>query len=424
VGLPLAVAFSGKLRVIGYDTNPDTISTLNSGQSHILDVPHEDIKKRITSGTLSVTSEPSHINACDAIIICVPTPLTSNKIPDLSYVKQSCRTISSNIKKGQLIILESTTYPGTTEEIVIPILEQSGLSATNDFGIAYSPERIDPGNKHYSVSEIPKVIGGLTPEDTETAAALYHIIIENIVPVADTRTAEAVKMIENIYRNVNIALANELALIFEHMGVNTWQAIDAAATKPYGFMPFYPGPGIGGHCIPLDPYYMSYQAKKYGFIPRFIETSGEINTFMQMHVANLITEGLKKAELSVNGTCISIFGLAYKKNIDDTRESPAIPIIEELNRRGAILKLYDPHVNTISAGEKNMNSEKNINDALDYSKCAVIVTDHDEFTSPHFLEKIEASPLQVVIDCRNIFSTPPTGKIYLGIGKPHPLDFH
>jgi len=419
VGLPLAVAFSGKLRVIGYDTNPDTISTLNSGHSHILDVPDEDIKKRIASGTLSITSEPSDIHACDAIIICVPTPLTSNKIPDLSYVQQSCRTISSNIRKGQLIILESTTYPGTTEEIVIPILEQSGLTATKDFGVAYSPERIDPGNKRYSVSEIPKVIGGFTQDDTETAAALYNVIIEHIVPVADTRTAEAVKMIENIYRNVNIALANELALIFEHMGVNSWQAIDAAATKPYGFMPFYPGPGIGGHCIPLDPYYMSYQAKKYGFIPRFIETSGEINTFMQMHVANLIAEGLKKAGLSVNGTCISIFGLAYKKNIDDTRESPAIPIIEELTRRGAILKLYDPHVNTISEGEKSINSETDINSALKCSECAVLLTDHDEFTSPDFMKQIEASPLKVIIDCRNIFSTPPIGKIYLGIGKPH-----
>ena len=262
---------------------------------------------------LSVTNESQNLGKCDVIIICVPTPLTANKIPDLSYVKDSCMNVCSNLKKGQLVILESTTYPGTTEEIVVPILEKSGLIAGVDFGVAYSPERIDPGNKKYRLSEIPKVIGGITPEWTEVAISLYNTIIKDTISVADTRTAEAVKMIENIYRNVNIALANELALIFERMGVDAWQAIDAAATKPYGFMPFYPGPGIGGHCIPLDPYYMSYQAKRHGFIPRFIETSGEINTFMQMHVVNLIDEGLKRAGITMSDARICVFGLAYKK---------------------------------------------------------------------------------------------------------------
>ncbi|WFN34365.1 nucleotide sugar dehydrogenase [Methanogenium sp. S4BF] len=419
VGLPLAVAFASKLKVIGFDTNDDTILTLNSGHSHILDVPDVEIQARISTEMLSVTSESQNLGSCDVIIICVPTPLTANKIPDLSYVKDSCMNVCSNLKKGQLVILESTTYPGTTEEIVVPILEKSGLIAGVDFGVAYSPERIDPGNKLYRVSEIPKVIGGITPECTEVAISLYNTIIEDIISVTDTRTAEAVKMIENIFRNVNIALANELALIFERMGVDAWQAIDAAATKPYGFMPFYPGPGIGGHCIPLDPYYMSYQAKRHGFIPRFIETSGEINTFMQMHVVNLIDEGLKSAGITMSDARICVFGLAYKKNIDDTRESPAIPIIEELLRRGTTLKIYDPYVPTISVDGKKINSETDITTTFNSSECVVFLTDHDQFKTPEIFKEIESSSVQVIIDCRNIFPQTPIGKVYLGIGKPH-----
>jgi len=421
VGLPLAVAFASKLKVIGFDTNDDTIRTLNSGHSHILDVSDKEIQEIISSGMLSVTTESHNIRKCDAIIICVPTPLTPNKTPDLSYVKNSCMTVCANLKRGQLVILESTTYPGTTEEVVVPILEKSGLSAGIDFGVAYSPERIDPGNKHYTVSEIPKVIGGITQENTEAAVSLYNVIIKDTIPVVDTRTAEAVKMIENIYRNVNIALVNELALIFESMGVDAWQAIDAAATKPYGFMPFYPGPGIGGHCIPLDPYYLSYQAKKYGFIPRFIETSGEINTFMQMHVVNLIDEGLKKTGISMSEASVSIFGLAYKKNIDDTRESPSIPIIEELLRRDVTLKLFDPYVPYIVVNGQKIHSETDITTILNHSECAVFLTDHDLFKTPETLSLIESSPVRVVIDCRNIFPKAPVGKVYLGIGKPHNL---
>ncbi|WAI00310.1 nucleotide sugar dehydrogenase [Methanogenium organophilum] len=422
VGLPLAIAFANRVHVIGFDTNDDTIHTLNSGHSHILDVSDAAIHERISSGMFTVTSDSHNMERCDVIIICVPTPLTANKIPDLSYVKDACVNVSSNLKKGQLVILESTTYPGTTEEIVVPILEKSGLSAGIDFGVAYSPERIDPGNKQYTVSDIPKVIGGLTPENTKAAVSLYNIIIEDTVSVIDTRTAEAVKMIENIYRNVNIALANELALIFEHMGVDAWQAIDAAATKPYGFMPFYPGPGIGGHCIPLDPYYLSYQAKRYGFIPRFIETSGEINTFMLMHVVNLIDEGLKKAGITMSDASICVFGLAYKKNIDDTRESPAIPIIEELLRRGAVLKLYDPHVPAIYADGQKINSEIDIATALNSSECAVFLTDHEEFKTPETFRDLESSSVQVIVDCRNIFPKVPSGKVYLGIGKPHRVE--
>lgn len=421
VGLPLAIAFSRKLHVIGFDTNEDTICTLNSGHSHILDVSDKDIQDLLSSGMLSVTNESHNIKNCDAVIICVPTPLTANKIPDLSYVKKSCMTVCDNLRKGQLVVLESTTYPGTTEEVVVPILEKSGLVAGIDFGVAYSPERIDPGNKHYTVSEISKVVGGITQEDTEAAVSLYRIIIEDVISVVDTRTAESVKMIENIYRNVNIALANELALIFERMGVDVWEAINAAATKPYGFMPFYPGPGIGGHCIPLDPYYMSYQAKRYGFIPRFIETSGEINTFMQMHVVNLIDEGLKKAGIKMSETTISVFGLAYKKNIDDTRESPAIPIIEELLRRGTTLKLFDPYVRDIYANGQKIDSETNLTTTLNSSECAVFLTDHDLFKTPDTLRQIESSSVQVIIDGRNIFPKAPAGKVYLGIGKPHCL---
>ena len=295
VGLPLAMAFSKKFTVVGYDVNRNTVDLLQSGKSHILDVPEETINNFVNNSFFP-TDDPLELKKCNIIIICVPTPLTEERIPDLSYVKSASETVAGILNKSQFVILESTTYPGTTEEVVIPILEESGLKAGIDFGVAYSPERIDPGNKQFTVDEVPKVVGGMNDECTEIAAALYGSIISEIVPVRDMRTAESVKMMENIFRNVNIALVNEMALIFERMGIDTWEVVDAAASKPYGFMPFYPGPGIGGHCIPLDPFYMSYKAKKYGFIPRFIETSGEINEFMKTHAVNLSEKIIRQAD--------------------------------------------------------------------------------------------------------------------------------
>jgi UDP-N-acetyl-D-glucosamine dehydrogenase len=364
------------------------------------------------------TTDHKDLEKCDFVIICVPTPLTAEKKPDLGYVKDACETIAMilRLKRGQFVILESTTYPGTTEEVVIPILERSGLKVGIDFGVAYSPERIDPGNKEYTVEKIPKVVGGINEECTEIAAMLFSCVVEKVVKVNDAKTAEAVKMVENIFRNVNIALVNELSLIFEKMGINTWEVIDAAATKPYGFMPFYPGPGVGGHCIPLDPFYMSYIAKRYGFIPRFIETSGEINEFMKVHVVNLVEKGLRKVNKRIRGAKVAVMGLAYKRNIDDARESPSIKIIEELVNRSAEIKVYDPYVKSIKTKVGEFYSEKSMEDTLRDVDCAVFVVDHDVFRKMEmgWMRGLMKSP--VVVDCKNVFDNG-SGVVYLGIGK-------
>jgi len=415
VGLPLAIAFSKKFSVVGYDVNSKSIRHLQNGRSHIQDVPDHQIEACVNRSFFP-TDDPCDLKRSDFIIICVPTPLTEERLPDLKYIKSACATISGILRKSQFVILESTTYPGTTEEVVIPILEECGLKAGSDFGIAYSPERIDPGNKQFSVDEIPKVVGGLNDKCTEIAGSLYGAIIKEIIPVRDMRTAESVKMMENIFRNVNIALVNEMALIFERMGINTWEVVDAAATKPYGFMPFYPGPGIGGHCIPLDPFYMAYRAKKYGFIPRFIETSGEINEFMKMHVVNLIEKGLKRVGKRTYGAKVSVMGLAYKKNINDPRESPAIKVIEELVRLGAQVRVYDPYVPSLQTRAGEFASTMSIEEALDGAECAVFLTDHDVFRDADIsvLKELMAAP--VIVDGKNLFEGE-EGVIYLGIGK-------
>ena len=414
VGLPMGIAFSKKFNVVGYDVSEKTINHLLNGKSHIADVPNEDLEKYLGK-TFQPTNDDEALGNCDFIIICVPTPLTDEKEPDLSYVKNACATISTILRKGQFVILESTTYPGTTEDVVIPALEETGLKAENDFGVAYSPERIDPGNKEYTVEKIPKIVGGINEDCTEIAAMLYESIIDKVVKVRDTKTAEAVKIVENIFRNVNIALVNELSLIFEKMGIDTWDVVDAAATKPYGFMPFYPGPGIGGHCIPLDPFYMSYAAKRYGFIPRFIETSGEINEFMRVHAVNLAEKGLNQIDKNMNGAKVTVMGLAYKKNIDDARESPSIKIIEELVNRGAKVRVYDPYVKAIKTNAGEFHSEKSIEDGLMEADCAVFVTDHDVFRA---MKMGPIRELPVVVDCKNIFKNQKTDfDAYFGIGK-------
>lgn len=415
VGLPMAIAFSKKFNVVGYDVSENTVNNLKNGKSHIADVPSEDMAKYLGK-TFHPTSDNKALGDCDFIIICVPTPLTNEKEPDLSYVNSACTSISTILKKGQFVILESTTYPGTTENVVIPTLEKTGLKSEIDFGVAYSPERIDPGNKEYTVEKIPKIVGGINDDCTKIAAMLYESIINEVVRVRDTKTAEAVKIVENIYRNVNIALVNELSLIFEKMGIDTWDVVDAAATKPYGFMPFYPGPGIGGHCIPLDPFYMSYAAKRYGFIPRFIETSGEINEFMRVHAVNLAEKGLKQIDKKMNGANVTVMGLAYKKNIDDARESPSIKIIEELVNRGAKVRVYDPYVRSIKTNAGEFYSEKSIEDGLMGADCALFVTDHDVFREMEMEQIREFSESLVVVDCKNLYE----GDIqnnYFGIGK-------
>lgn len=415
VGLPLAIAFAKKFSAIGYDIDEKKINLLLNGQSYLLGMSGNELKVNLNR-SFCPTNDSNKLKECDFIIICVPTPLTAEKEPDLRYIKSTCETIAKILKKGQFVILESTTYPGTTEEVVVPLLEKSGLKAGDDFGVAYSPERIDPGNKEYAIEKIPKVVSGINEECMEIAAKLYGSVIEKIVKVKDTKTAEAVKMVENIFRNVNISLVNELSLIFERMGINTWEVIDAAATKPYGFMAFYPGPGVGGHCIPLDPFYMSYIAKRFGFIPRFIETSGEINEFMKVHVVNLVKKGLKKVGKEIYGAKIAVMGLAYKKNIDDVRESPSIKIIEELVNLGAEVRVYDPYVKSIKTRIGEFYSEISIENAFRGIDCAIFVVDHDEFKRIEIGKMKELMRSPVIVDCKNIFKYS-NNIIYLGVGK-------
>lgn len=415
VGLPLAMAFAKEFVVFGYDVHSGMVKLLQAGKSHIQDVTNEQLT-RCLDKTYFPTSNPENLNHCDFLIICVPTPLSEDKIPDLGYIKRACATIKTVLHAGQFVILESTTYPGTTDEVMVPILEETGLIAGIDFGAAYSPERVDPGNKQFPIDKVPTVVGGINAECTEIAAALYGSVVERIVPVRDAKTAEAVKMIENIFRNINIALVNEMALIFERMGINTWEVIAAAATKPYGFMSFYPGPGIGGHCIPLDPYYMSYRAKKFGFIPRFIETSGEINEFMKMHVVNLVERGLSRVGKRVYGAKVAVMGLAYKKNINDPRESPAIKIIEELTNLGADVRVYDPFVPSLATKAGVFSSVGSIDEALAGAECAVFLIDHDAFReiSVETAKGLMASP--VIVDGKNLFKDR-EGIVYMGVGK-------
>lgn len=399
VGLPLAVAFSKKFRVIGYDKDEKEISCLKEGNSYIEDIKNEEINLK----KLYPTNNHEDLKEADFIIIAVPTPLREDKSPDLSYIKKSGQEIAEILQKGQFVILKSTTYPGTTEDFLCPILQEgSKLKVIKDFGIGYSPERVDPGNKEYRIENTPNVVGGLTPEFTEICAMLFEDITGDVVKVKDCKTAEAVKMIENIYRNVNIALVNELALIFEKMEIDIWDAIDAAKTKPYGFTPFYPGPGVGGHCIPLDPYYLSYRAKHYGIIPRFIETAGEINDFMPIHTVNLAKRGLKKIGKQLRGSKILVLGLSYKANISDTRESPSINVIEELIENGAEIIVYDPHANSIRTRFGKYYSEKNLLESLEWAECAILLTDHDQFKQNDYMINFIKDQKKVLIDTRNI----------------------
>jgi UDP-N-acetyl-D-glucosamine dehydrogenase len=397
VGLPLAVAFSKELPVIGYNNNNDKVELLMQRKSYIEDVKDEDINLDM----FTPTANPQDMEKCDYIFITVPTPLRMDKSPDLSALKTAGEEIGSILKKGQFIILKSTTYPGTTEEVLIPILEEtSGLKAVDDFGIAYSPERVDPGNKTYDMYNTPNVVGGLTPKFTEICAILCGNVSSQVIKVTDCKTAEGVKMIENIFRNVNIALVNELALIFEKMDIDIWESIEAAKTKPYGYMAFYPGPGVGGHCIPLDPYYMAYRAKQFGFIPRFIKTSGEINDYMPIHTVNLARKGLKKIGKNLWGSKILILGLAYKGNISDTRESPAAPIIDELIERGAKLRVFDPMAKSIKTRLGRFHSGEDVMEEIQWAECVIILTDHDEFKDNYSILKI-LDDNKVIIDTRN-----------------------
>jgi len=422
VGLPLAMAFAKKFDVIGYDVNGKTIATLKSGKSHIKDVSPDTVNTYLGS-SFHPTINADHLNKCDVFIMCVPTPLNEKNEPELKYVESATATIAKVLRQDRFVILESTTYPGTTEEVIIPILEESGLKAGVNFGVAHSPERIDPGNTS-AIEDIPKVVGGINDESTEIACMLYGAVLKHIVPVSDTKTAEAVKILENTFRYVNIALINEMSLIFDKMGIDTWEIVQAAITKPYGFMPFYPGPGIGGHCIPLDPYYLSYQAKKLGVIPKFIEVAGKVNQYMKIYTINLAREALSSVGKQISKSNIAVFGLAYKKNINDVRESPALYIIESLQNLGANVTVCDPYVSVFNTQFGALYSQSSIEEALKDVDCAIFLVDHDEYRDIDQKTMITLMRHPINIDCKNIFDKH-DGMIYYGIGKgnmKHPID--
>jgi UDP-N-acetyl-D-glucosamine dehydrogenase len=396
VGLPLAVEFAkAGFSVTGFDIDSAKPNQINAGVSYIPDVPTADLAAAVNAGKLRATTDMSMLGAMDAIDICVPTPLRKTKDPDLSYVVKAVEAVALTLRRGQLVILESTTYPGTTDEVVQPRLEHRGLRADVDFLLAFSPERVDPGNAHFTTRTIPKVVGGVGPASTEAAALLYSAVVSSVVQVSSTRVAEMVKLLENTFRAVNIGLVNEIALMCHKMDLNVWEVIDAAGTKPFGFMPFYPGPGLGGHCIPIDPFYLSWKARQTGFECRFIELAGQVNGSMPEYVVQRIADALNSVKKPINGSSVHLFGVAYKRDVNDVRESPALDVIELLVKRGAIVSYTDPHVPRLESGGHSwtaMPFETAMSQPVD---CAVVATDHTAFD----YSRIAGLPL--VVDTRN-----------------------
>ncbi|MDK2971481.1 MAG: UDP-N-acetyl-D-glucosamine dehydrogenase [Candidatus Sumerlaeota bacterium] len=346
VGLPLLIEFhKAGFPVIGLDIDTSKIESLRAGKSYILHIPGENVAAMAASEKFSASSDMADANKCDALLLCVPTPLTHHREPDITYVTCTCESIAPAMRAGQIVILESTTYPGTTDEVMVPILEKgSGLKAGRDFFVAYSPEREDPSNKSFSTATIPKVVGAMTPQGLEAAKSLYDAVVVKTIPVSSTRVAEATKLMENIFRCVNIAMVNELKVVFQRMDIDIWEVIEAAKTKPFGFMPFYPGPGLGGHCIPIDPFYLTWKAREYETPTRFIELAGEINTEMPKYVVSQTMEALNEQGKALKGSRILLIGLAYKADVDDLRESPTFKLIELFEKRGAEVLFHDPHI--------------------------------------------------------------------------------
>lgn len=403
VGLPLAVAFGGVgIRVLGFDVDPRKAEALNAGESYIKHIADKQVSAVTSAGMLEATSDMGRLGEPDALLICVPTPLTRHLEPDLSYVVSTVEAIAKRLRPGQIVILESTTYPGTTTEVMQPILERSGLKVGTDFFIAYSPEREDPGNLDFSTSRIPKVVGADDSASREIADAIYSTFVPQTVQVSSAATAEAVKITENVFRAVNIALVNELKVVFDAMGINVWEVIEAAKTKPFGYMPFYPGPGLGGHCIPIDPFYLTWKAREYSQHTRFIELAGQINSSMPNHVVARLALALDlRASMGLNGSRILVSGLAYKKNIDDIRESPSLALIELLEQRGAEVTYHDPYVPEIPmtrehealAGRRSWDWNP---DGLNDFDAVLIATDHDSIDYVTL-----ATRARIVVDTRN-----------------------
>jgi len=381
VGLPLAIEFArAGFSVTGLDTDSDRVAALASGRSHIPDVPSADLQALLRSGRYRAVTEPAILAETDAVIICVPTPLGKSKDPDISYVIGASKEAAAHFRPGQLIVLESTTYPGTTEELLLPLFQENGAAIGRDFFLAFSPERIDPGNPTFRVKDIPKVVGGITPACRRLASALYRQIVPRVHEVSTPKVAELAKLYENVFRNVNIALANEFAVMCRYLGVNSREVIDAAATKPFGFMPFYPGPGIGGHCIPVDPLYLAWKMRLNGYEARFISLADEINRAMPTHVLRLVSEALNEAGRAVKGSRVLVLGVAYKRGIGDTRESPAYEIVATLRGKGAHVSYADPYVPTfrIDDGTELKAVEPTVKE-LRAAHCVLVLADHPEF---------------------------------------------
>jgi UDP-N-acetyl-D-glucosamine dehydrogenase len=412
VGLPLALRFADEgQKVTGFDLDKFKIDKLNAGESYIQHIPADKIRPHVQAKRFQATTDFGMLRDMDAVLICVPTPLDERREPDLSYVEKTAQSIAPNLQRSQLVVLESTTYPGTTEELVLPILEKggmrcpidggaSGTDVATDFYLAFSPEREDPGNKNYGLAQIPKVVGGINPASGRAAAALYAQIVSRVVPVSSTRAAEMVKLLENIFRCVNIALVNELKQLSLRMGLDIWEVIDSAATKPFGFMPFYPGPGLGGHCIPVDPYYLSWKAREYDFATRFIELAGEINTEMPYHVVNALAAALNEREKSIKGSKVLLLGVAYKKDVDDLRESPSLKLLELLTERGAAIDYNDPYFPALHKMRhydfSSMRSVELTPALLGSYDCVLIATDHSSYDYEAIVRDAK-----LVVDTRN-----------------------
>ncbi len=408
VGLPLAVEFAKSgFRVTGIDNDSAKVKRVNRGVSYIQDVPTAQLRREVHSGRLSATTDSSALREADCVSICVPTPLRKTRDPDVSCIVSAAAEIAKYLHSGELVVLESTTYPGTTDELILPMLEETGLKVGVDFFLAFSPERVDPGNEKYMTQNIPKVVGGVSPRCTEVAAELYRVSLSSIVPVSSTKVAEMVKLLENTFRSVNIGLVNEIALMCDRMKIDVWEVIEAAASKPFGFMPFYPGPGLGGHCIPIDPFYLSWKAKLSGFEARFIELAGQVNSSMPYHVVNKVAEALNSVKKSVNGSVVLLLGVAYKADVDDARESPALDILQMLKALGAEVWYSDPYIDEVRTDGLHVDSKPLTAGLLERADCVVITTAHTSFDY-----ELVAAKAKLVFDSRNALKRFKSDKIW------------
>ncbi|MHC4065902.1 MAG: nucleotide sugar dehydrogenase [Planctomycetota bacterium] len=409
VGLPLMRTFSqAGFGCVGLDVDPQKVRQLNAGKSYIKHIDSGFVKKLRAEGRFEATTNPKDLRRCGAILMCVPTPLNKTRDPDMTYVVSTTKVIAEQLQPGQLVVLESTTYPGTSREVVRPILERSGLQAERDFFLAYSPEREDPGREDYTTTTIPKVVGGIGPKSRKVATALYGAALERVVPVSSCDVAEASKILENVYRCVNIALINEMKMLFDRLDIDVWEVVAAASTKPFGFQPFYPGPGLGGHCIPIDPFYLTWKARAVGMATRFIELAGEINTQMPDYVIARTAEALNQSKKPINGSKILVLGLAYKKNVDDCRESPSLELIDMLKSRGARVDYNDPYVPQppkMREHELKTRSKKLSAQMLAGYDCVLIATDHDDYDYAWIVKHAN-----LVVDTRNATAKVKSGR--------------